>query len=495
MINLLYYGDYQDHDTKFWLNIYPVNNIMKNNNSITINHYMDWIFIYGLLILSIWESLFSWYRYYTTRYISKRFNHASTSLVIKYFILYLIPFIIMFILNIHFYYWLFPMVIITHLLFNVYCNWKFCQILVYSYKQSTGYNQGIAKAIHNKMLKGVYRMRRNSLFCSILSTLSLCIILIIYNTQIIIYLPILWCIYSICFTLNFVRNRTSVYQYLFSIYQCCKYKQKRQQNINRIIERHSPRKKIENELADVMINDRNPFEIIDHDEGDKTLTIKDIKMRESNLEKDENENETDEGIEKLPSFRQYLSAPIKLQIRVTSPNENEEFDSLGTSNFSSKLSTPISSRSSLRESLRESLRSSQSLGSSHSNKRMSTKHDISIQLGTIEDENNDESIAAENGTTLSAPTTPKSPKSPNYAETKLNKKIYEPPQRKLHLSRSHSDPINTYSPAISLSSPKNDSKDDAEFVLLDIDFDDEDEDELNTVNTLDPKANLPLQFS
>ena len=145
LTNLLYYGNYRDHDDYFWSNLVKIINSdarypFLSLSKIYMYHYMDWILMYGLLVLSSWDSLFSWYRYYTTRYISQTFQQPPTGWIAKYFMLYLIPYSATFVIQIHFYYWLFPLVILTHLIFNVYFTWQFAEILLDSYKQSTGYS-------------------------------------------------------------------------------------------------------------------------------------------------------------------------------------------------------------------------------------------------------------------------------------------------------------------------------------------------------------------
>ena len=61
--------------------------------------------------------------------------------------------------------------------------------------------------IHDDMLQSVYIMRRVSLFSSICSSLYISLFCILAETQILSFLPIVWCISSVCMTLNFVRNR------------------------------------------------------------------------------------------------------------------------------------------------------------------------------------------------------------------------------------------------------------------------------------------------
>ena len=94
------------------------------------SHLIDWIIMYCMIILSLWDSLFSFYRYYTTMYCAKKFVLLSTKTIIKYFSIYAIPYCIIYLLQIHIYYFLFPLLIISHTIINTWCNWMFAKILI-----------------------------------------------------------------------------------------------------------------------------------------------------------------------------------------------------------------------------------------------------------------------------------------------------------------------------------------------------------------------------
>lgn len=106
-------------------------NIMDyNKDDMFKSHVIDWIIMYCMIILSLWDSLFSFYRYYTTMYCAKKFILLSTKTIIKYFSIYAIPYCIIYLLQIHIYYFLWPVLILLHTVMNTWCNWMFAKILI-----------------------------------------------------------------------------------------------------------------------------------------------------------------------------------------------------------------------------------------------------------------------------------------------------------------------------------------------------------------------------
>ena len=91
----------------------------------TYSRKIDWFLCYFVLILSLLESLFNCYRYLTTWHTSQHMNSASPTYVLKYFGIYALFFIFIFIINVQLYYWIFPLIVISHCCFNLYCTWKY----------------------------------------------------------------------------------------------------------------------------------------------------------------------------------------------------------------------------------------------------------------------------------------------------------------------------------------------------------------------------------
>eukprot|EP01084_Bolivina_argentea_P275795 470440_1 len=186
---------------------------------------IDWILTYSMIILSIWDSLFSFYRYYTTMYCAVNFSLVSIKTTIKYFSVYAIPYFIIYILQIHIYYYLYPILILSHGIMNFWSTWMFSKILIDSTMQYYKTEKMIENA-HDDMLKSVYFMRNTSIVWCLISFICQIGFVVTANIQIIYFYPIFWCIGCIIFSLNFVRNRSKIYETSFKIYQIfkhCKY--------------------------------------------------------------------------------------------------------------------------------------------------------------------------------------------------------------------------------------------------------------------------------
>eukprot|EP01083_Nonionella_stella_P038405 104491_1 len=177
-----------------------------NHESLTTH----WLIVYGILILSVWDSFFSWYRYYSTLFISTYFRHVETTIVLKYFMAYGAPYILLFIIQIHFFYYLFPLVLLVHLIFNCWCTWRFACVLIESYHDSI---DAFSPEMYDRVLKDAYFMRSVQFICNILSSVSLACILNIstpWMTHWCPYIPIIWSVADVFITLNFARNKVFI---------------------------------------------------------------------------------------------------------------------------------------------------------------------------------------------------------------------------------------------------------------------------------------------
>eukprot|EP01083_Nonionella_stella_P189100 698588_1 len=193
--------------------------------------------ICGIMLVSCWESLFSFYRYYTT-YQAIKTRPISSCRVIKRFLFYGIIYCTVFVVEIVVYYYTFLLVVLLHLCFNVYCTWKFAGFLIEEYKRFISVeevqNDVISGQKNQQILHSVIFMKWTSMLCCVLQSISLSLFVILYNPTIIYFLPILWSISCSIFALNFARNRMFIRRKMFRIRQgckykclCCKYKQKR----------------------------------------------------------------------------------------------------------------------------------------------------------------------------------------------------------------------------------------------------------------------------
>ena len=97
----------------------------------------DYALIYGVMVLALWQSLFSFYRYYTTMRSLVSMDRTPTSRVLLLFSIYALTFTLLFLSMIHIYYFLFPVVVLLHFVFNLYCSYIFSSALIKKYTASS----------------------------------------------------------------------------------------------------------------------------------------------------------------------------------------------------------------------------------------------------------------------------------------------------------------------------------------------------------------------
>ena len=102
------------------------------------NEIIDWIIVYSLILLSIWESLFNFYRFYSTYYASKKVQILASYKIMIKFTIFWIPFLCIFLLQIHLFYYLYPIIILCYFIFNVLNVWLFGHILIVQYRFMMG---------------------------------------------------------------------------------------------------------------------------------------------------------------------------------------------------------------------------------------------------------------------------------------------------------------------------------------------------------------------
>lgn len=124
----------ENDDSEFSLPLQKGSMIDTNGDSDKIIIALDVILIYSIMLLSIWESFFSWYRYYTTLDATTLFERPSIWNVFQKFSIYMIIFIASFLCEVHATYFIFPIVIILYTAFNTYCTLKFASLLIGRYR-------------------------------------------------------------------------------------------------------------------------------------------------------------------------------------------------------------------------------------------------------------------------------------------------------------------------------------------------------------------------
>eukprot|EP01084_Bolivina_argentea_P319804 554733_1 len=214
---LLNYYYYKNNETAIDLLLgYSIqsleNNSIKSMLSMTTiktgqDRIMDYILMYGIMISSVWVSLFSFYRYYTTlKATTKLVDKVSTKKILSKFAVYAVIFCILFILQIHVWYLLWYYIVLFFV-FNVYCTYKFAAMLIKQYKVFMNLAMTDVMRSNEQILKSVKFTKNTSLICCILHSINLSLFACTYNTNVIYYLPIIWSISALMLTLNFVRNR------------------------------------------------------------------------------------------------------------------------------------------------------------------------------------------------------------------------------------------------------------------------------------------------
>ena len=158
--------------------------------------------MYGLLIMSLWECLFAYYRYYTTLKTTTSLVSATTGLVIKRFSVFALVYFVAFVATIHFKFWLFPCILAFNLLFNIHCHWTFASILIPIYDI-------IDNPVSFRMMKSVYYIRRLSFICYAIQFGYFSVFMLSQTVEFIHCLPIIWAVHIFVYSFLFVHNRKS----------------------------------------------------------------------------------------------------------------------------------------------------------------------------------------------------------------------------------------------------------------------------------------------
>ena len=188
---------------------------------------IDWIAVYSAMALSVWEWLFNFYRFLSTHSASRKMVILRPAQIASKFTIFGVIFIAVFTVQIYWIYWLFPLLVICHFVFNAVAIWLFGHILIVQYRFSMA-TQHYLEHLHDDMLRSVYVMRRLSMCSTITSTITLSLVTAAggpshrHEIDTAIYLPALWTVSAIGFTLNFVRNRMFCYSVTEPLRICCR---------------------------------------------------------------------------------------------------------------------------------------------------------------------------------------------------------------------------------------------------------------------------------
>eukprot|EP01083_Nonionella_stella_P065326 171057_1 len=188
--------------------------------SIKTTHIMDYILIYAVMIISVWNSFFLCYIHYLTLSSLNELKIISTRKILSIFSMYGVVFCMTFVAQIHFYYWVYPLSIIYSFATNLYWAKRFSSLLMSHLSEIENSGCFVSDL---PQLKSMIKFKKRILFtCCILFAISLSPLLVTYNVDIIYYLPIVWSVTACVFSLTFARN----YQFLSQRCGSCKCTQR-----------------------------------------------------------------------------------------------------------------------------------------------------------------------------------------------------------------------------------------------------------------------------
>eukprot|EP00485_Elphidium_margaritaceum_P002836 CAMPEP_0202699550 /NCGR_PEP_ID=MMETSP1385-20130828/12784_1 /ASSEMBLY_ACC=CAM_ASM_000861 /TAXON_ID=933848 /ORGANISM="Elphidium margaritaceum" /LENGTH=749 /DNA_ID=CAMNT_0049356525 /DNA_START=136 /DNA_END=2385 /DNA_ORIENTATION=- len=216
---------WQDSTFEFEFKLDPGHHSMDDSHAIGVNeHFIDYVLIYGVMVSSLAESFFSYYRFYTTMMVSRLLVNISTTAVCKRFSLYMALFCVLYVCAMHLFYFVFPLILVLFIVFNVFCVVKFSLDLLQRLRPlvDTQDSTVVLSGPNEDLYRSVLFMRNISLICCLLRCICLAFFLITYNVDAIYLLPMLWAISVLLFAMNFIRNRRCV-QHLKIQWQqrCC----------------------------------------------------------------------------------------------------------------------------------------------------------------------------------------------------------------------------------------------------------------------------------
>ena len=189
------------------------NHSVSRIHVINAEHIVDYILIYSFMIFCVWQSLFSFYRYYSTLYSTRKFESHTTRKLFQAFKFFAATFCALFLMSIHIYYYFYPLPIIAFISFNCWCTYKFAAMLIercsfFASMQRTDTGT-------QDIIRHVRFTKNTSLVSCILQSIYLSAFLITYNVNILYYFPILWSLSAFVLALNFVRNLKYIQEQMF----------------------------------------------------------------------------------------------------------------------------------------------------------------------------------------------------------------------------------------------------------------------------------------
>eukprot|EP01083_Nonionella_stella_P014740 41329_1 len=178
---------------------------------------------FAVILLSCWESLLSFHRFYKLKYYMTHRHTIDTKDILKRFLIFVIVYVSLCTCQMLFIHLAYPLIIAIYVVFNVYCEYRFVQMLLMQYGQLMSIDKPSASNIETSMIRAVYIMG----FCSILSIITSTLLLYFVSVcdvshyvtsrpvhheqrEAIVqpsFYPFLWCLTVVIYMFNFVQNR------------------------------------------------------------------------------------------------------------------------------------------------------------------------------------------------------------------------------------------------------------------------------------------------
>ena len=238
----------------------------------------EYLLMYGIMVLSIWESLFSYYRYYMTFAVTKHMHEPSIKYVLTRcpMAMFMFLFLALFVVEMHLFYWSFPLLLALFSLFNVYTIWGFAALLIEKYKVFIDLGDVVSAgrlSRNEDVLLSVVFMRNVSLISFLFQTASLSLAVTV-SADILWVLPILWSVSSSILSLNFVRNRRYLQRRLIAVRQRCgcyakghtvKVNKIKMQSIDDVVPQYAPNSNSNRNPAESEDNNHGKYHQFDHE--------------------------------------------------------------------------------------------------------------------------------------------------------------------------------------------------------------------------------------
>ena len=122
-MNIIEYCPIHRNISTFWHHPRQPTSLFSNQNGFA----PYWSYI--VMLLALVESLSHFYKFYDAKYMVSHLRNATKLRIFGLFSIYNLIFSVIYLLQMHIYFGLFPVIILTHFTFNIYCILRFVSIL------------------------------------------------------------------------------------------------------------------------------------------------------------------------------------------------------------------------------------------------------------------------------------------------------------------------------------------------------------------------------